>query len=277
MKIDTTVQATRPACAGVTRAQVTIGVGSHELRVEQLKDHLVLVPGHRRHRASCSIARSRSLERRLHRHDDAPARRCARRWTISSPICTTRSSARRRRRPRVAARRIVRRRADPELRGRASGARRAARDPEFVRALRIAGAPVARLSPAPRHAVGHDAHRAAAERAADAFAADRARRDPALSRADARRDARRLPVAHAHPARLRHPRPAAVDRRAGPLSRRRSRHAGAVGRTGAPDERADAGGDDAHPRRTRPQLPDRAGHGSRRRSLGPEWMARADR
>ena len=33
---------------------------------------------------------------------------------------------------------------------------------------------------------------------------------------------------------------AAVDRRAGALSRRRSRHARAVGRTGAADERADA-------------------------------------
>ena len=55
---------------------------------------------------------------------------------------------------------------------------------------------------------------------------DEIRRFHELMRVD---DARGLPVAPAHPARLRHARPAAGDRRAGALPRRRSRHAGAVG------------------------------------------------
>ena len=193
MKIDTTVQATRPACAGSHARQSTIRtVSSRESTVKScVKDHLVLVPGHRRHRQAVLPADS-AARAALHRHDDAPARRRRRRWTISSPICIDEvARVARRWRPRVAARRVVRRRADPQLRARASRARRAARDPQFLRALRIAGAVVAWLSPAARHAVGHDADRPAAERAPHALAADRARRDPALPRADARRDARR--------------------------------------------------------------------------------------
>ena len=110
MKIETTVQATRPACAGVTRAESYHRESRHDERPPRAGARASTAP------ASCSTGRSRRSSgdftvtttrlRDEARDDGRSRRRSARRGRRAS----------RRRRPRVAARRIVRRRADAQLR-----------------------------------------------------------------------------------------------------------------------------------------------------------------